>query len=105
MAGAAGSAVDSAAEVLARNVATRQGEEQFKGAGQELSGPLSCEAKVHDGVAKVDITCAGTTKAGGAASLTGITDEIPGASAVALTGSFVGTVDGKQVFTTQRLGG
>ena len=60
VAGAAGSAVNSAAEVLARNVATQQGEQQFKGAGQELSGPLSCAAKVQDGVTKVDITCTGT---------------------------------------------
>ena len=102
---AAGQATDSAAEVLARNIATQQGEEQFKNAGQELDGPLTCVAKVQDGVTKIDISCTGTTKAGGAAALTGTTSEIPGASVVSLDGAFTGTVDGAAVFTTQRLGG
>ena len=102
---AAGQATDSAAETLARNIATQQGEEQFKNAGQELDGPLTCEAKVQDGVTKIDINCTGTTKAGGAAALTGTTSEIPGASVVSLNGAFTGTVDGGAVFTTQRLGG
>ena len=104
-----GNAVDegttAAAEVAARNLATQQGEEQFKNAGHELSGPLACVATVNDGVSKIDINCTGTTKAGGAAMLTGATSEIPGASVVSLDGSFVGTVDGAEVFSTQRLGG
>lgn len=104
VANAAASAKNNAAETLARNVATRQGDQQFKNAGQELAGPLSCEAKIQDGVSKVVINCTGKTKAGGAAVLTGTTSEIPGASVVALNGEFIGAVDGKQVFTTQRLG-
>lgn len=102
---AAGQVANAAAETLARNIATQQGEEQFKNAGQELSGPLTCEAKVQDGVAKIDISCTGTTKAGGVAALAGTTNELPGASVVSLDGQFTGTVDGTEVFTTQRLGG
>lgn len=102
---AAGNAANNAAEVIARNIATQQGEQQFKSAGQELAGPLTCMAKIHGGVANIDINCAGMTKAGGAAELTGTTNEVPGASVVALSGKFTGTVDGKTVFTTQRLGG
>jgi outer membrane murein-binding lipoprotein Lpp len=102
---AAGELADDAAEALTRNIATQQGEEQFKNAGQELDGPLTCDAKVQDGVAKIDITCTGTTKGGGAAALSGTTAEIPGASVVSLDGEFTGTVDGASVFTTQRLGG
>ena len=102
---AAGEAADDTAELLARNIATQQGEEQFKNAGQELDGPLTCDAKVNDGVSKIDINCTGTTKNGGAAALTGTTNEIPGASVVALDGKFTGTVDGTSVFTTQHLGG
>ena len=41
---AAADAVDNASEVLARNIATQQGEEQFKNAGHTLSGPLTCIA-------------------------------------------------------------
>ena len=105
IANAAGDATDAAAEALARNIATQQGEEQFKNAGHELDGPLTCTAKVQDGVAKIDIDCSGKTKAGGAATLTGSTNEIPGASVVSLDGEFTGAVDGTTVFTTQRLGG
>jgi hypothetical protein len=102
---AVGEAADDAGEALARNIATQQGEEQFNNAGHELAGPLTCEAAVQDGVAKIDLSCTGTTKAGGAAALTGTTNEIPGASVVTLDGNFTGTVDGEEVFTTQRLGG
>jgi hypothetical protein len=105
VANAAGDVANAAAESLARNIATQQGEEQFKNAGQELAGPLTCTAKVQSGVAKLDINCTGTTKGGGAAVLTGTTNELPGASVVSLNGQFTGTVDGTTVFTTQRLGG
>ena len=105
VANAAGDVANNAAEALARNIATQQGEEQFKNANQELDGPLVCVAKVQDGVSKVDINCTGTTKGGGAAALTGTTNELPGASVVALDGNFTGTVDGASVFTTEHLGG
>ncbi len=105
VANAAGDVADNAAEALARNIATQQGEEQFKNAGQELDGPLVCTATVQDGVDKIDISCSGATKAGGEAALTGTTNEIPGASVVALDGQFTGTVDGASVFTTEHLGG
>jgi hypothetical protein len=102
---AAGDAANNAAEVLARNIATQQGEQQFKSSGHELSGPLTCTAKVNKGVSKIDIACTGTTKTGGVAALGGTTDQLPGASVTSLTGQFVGTADGAPAFTTQRLGG
>jgi outer membrane murein-binding lipoprotein Lpp len=105
IANAAGNAVNDAAETAARNIATQQGEEQFKNAGQELAGPLVCTATIKDGVSKIDISCTGKTKGGGAAALTGTTDELPGGSVVFLDGQFTGTVDSTNVFTTQHLGG
>jgi Tfp pilus assembly protein PilV len=98
-------ATNSVAETAARNIATQQGEEQFKNAKHELSGPLTCKAIVGSDAAKLNIDCTGTTKAGAAATLKGTTNELPGASVVSLNGSFVGSVDGAEVFTTQRLGG
>lgn len=98
-------ATNSAAESVARNIATQQGEEQFKNAQQELAGPLTCEATVKADAANIEISCTGSTKAGGAATLVGTTSELPGASVVSLDGSFVGSVDGQEVFNTQRLGG
>jgi hypothetical protein len=98
-------ATDDVAEALTRNIATQQGEEQFKNSGHELDGPLTCQAVIQDGIAKVNVNCTGTTKAGESAALTGTTNEIPGASVVSLNGDFTGTVNGSEVFTTQRLGG
>ncbi len=100
-----GNVADSAVETAARNIATQQGEEQFKNAKQELDGPLTCTAKVLSGVSKIDLNCTGTTKQGGAAVLSGVTDELPGASVTQLSGQFIATVDGNEVFTTKRLGG
>jgi hypothetical protein len=102
---AADEAANNAAEVLARNIATQQGEEQFTNEGHPLDGPLTCEARVADGVSKVDVSCTGETKDGGKAALTGTTDEIPGASVTSLKGHFVGTIDGAQVFEVDHLGG
>lgn len=102
---AVGEATDDVAEAAARNIATQQGEEQFVNAGYQLDGPLTCEATVADNAANIDIDCTGTTKEGGAATLTGTTSELPGASAVSLEGDFIGSVDGTEVFNTQNLGG
>lgn len=96
---------NDAAEALARNIATQQGEEQFTNAGHALDGPLECTAAIADGVSQIDIDCTGVTQEGGAAVLTGSTSEIPGASVVSLEGDFVGTVDGAEVFSTGQLGG
>lgn len=105
-----GEAVDEvasdAAELVARNVATQQGEEQFSEAGYALDDAgLSCDASVEDGVDGVAVECTGTTADGAPAALTGQTTELPGASVTNLEGSFTGTVDGAEVFTTETLGG
>jgi hypothetical protein len=98
-------AVRDAAEAAARNIATEQGEEQFRNAGHPIEGKLSCEAEADDSVDEIEISCTGTTEAGGDAALTGTTSELPGASVVTLDGEFTGTVDGDEVFSTTRLGG
>lgn len=102
---AAGEVTDDAAGVLARNIATQQGEEQFTNAGHALDGPLTCTSTIADGADSIEIACTGTTQEGGAAVLTGTTNELPGASVVSLEGQFTGTVDGQEVFTTDNLGG
>jgi hypothetical protein len=102
---AAESAVDDATELAARAFAKEQGEEAFKNAGQELKGDLTCKANADTGLTKVTIRCTGTTKKGGKAVLKGTTSEFPGQSFTELKGNFTGTVDGKQVFQTDELGG
>lgn len=101
---AAEEGVDSAAETVARNLASEHGEDQFEAAGHDIEGDLACEADASGGTDAVEITCTGTTEAGGDAELTGTTSELPGASATELEGDFTGTVDGEEVFTTDRLG-
>ena len=98
-------AARDAAEVTARNLATNQGGEAFADAGHPISGELSCQAVVEGALSEVAVTCTGMTAAGGAAVLSGRTSELPGRSVVELNGSFVGTVDGAEVFSTDQLGG
>jgi hypothetical protein len=95
----------NAAEVAARNVASIQGAEAFETAGYPIDGDLSCTAEVGDGLTEITIDCTGTTEDGGDAELTGSTSELPGASITELDGSFIGTVDGDEVFSTENLGG
>jgi hypothetical protein len=95
---------DEAAEALARNLAAQFGTEQFDDAGHPIDGGLDCTATVSDGVDTIDIECTGTTEDGGAAELTGTTEEIPGLSFTELNGTFTGTVDGTEVFTADQLG-
>ncbi|HXH58021.1 hypothetical protein [Iamia sp.] len=97
-------ATTAAAETAARNIASEQGEDEFSSAGEEIDGDLSCEAEAADGADTVDVTCTGTTEDGGEAELIGTTSELPGASATELEGDFTGTVDGDEVFATDRLG-
>jgi hypothetical protein len=95
---------DNAAEAAVRTLAAQHGADQFASEGHEIDGDLSCEASLADGEDAVDVTCEGTTVDGEAASLTGTTSELPGASATELEGDFTGTVAGEEVFQVDRLG-
>ena len=103
--GAVDDATKGAAETVARTIAAKQGAEAFKKAGHELNGSLTCESSAEDSATEVAINCTGMTKDGKVVKLSGTTSELPGASVSALEGSFTGTVDGQQAFTTQKLGG
>lgn len=96
---------EDAVELAARNFASIQGADEFENAGHPIEGDLTCEADATDDLTAVQIDCTGTTADGGEAVLTGTTSEFPGASFDELDGDFVGTVDGSEVFSTERLGG
>jgi FlaG/FlaF family flagellin (archaellin) len=98
-------ASEDVVELAARNFASAQGEQEFEAAGHEIEGDLACEADATSDLTAVEIDCTGTTVDGGEASMTGTTSEFPGASFNELDGDFVGTVDGAEVFSTERLGG
>jgi hypothetical protein len=106
----AGQAVDEAAadaaEAAVRNLAAEQGEEEFADSGNPLNDDgLTCEATASDGLDSVKVDCTGTTEDGKKAALTGATNELPGESITEVEGNFTGTVDGSDVFTTDKLGG
>jgi FKBP-type peptidyl-prolyl cis-trans isomerase len=95
-----------AAETAVRNLAAEQGEEEFADSGNPIDDDgLSCEATANDDLDSVHVEFTGTTENGEAAELSGDTSELPGASITQLEGTFTGSVDGAEVFTTDVLGG
>ena len=98
-------ASEDAVELAARTFAAVQGGQEFEAAGHVIDGDLTCEADATSDLTAVEISCTGTTVDGGEASMSGTTSEFPGASFDELDGDFVGTVDGTEVFSTERLGG
>ncbi|HVQ87148.1 MAG TPA: hypothetical protein VMT88_03105 [Actinomycetes bacterium] len=87
-------------ELLVRTAASNQGPGVFAKYGADISGPLSCtSSQQSDGV---QVSCTGTTLDGKAVQLTGTASSLAGGSSP--TGSFVGTVDGQQVFSVSCLG-
>jgi uncharacterized lipoprotein NlpE involved in copper resistance len=99
-------AATDAAEAAVRNLAAEQGEEEFADSGHPLDDEgLTCEATATDGLDSVEVDCTGTTEDGKEAALTGKTNELTGESITEVEGSFTGTVDGSEVFTTDKLGG
>ena len=98
-------ASESAVELAARLFASEQASQEFAAVGQPIDGDLTCVADATSDLTSVDISCSGTTAEGARAEMTGTTSEFPGASFNELDGDFVGTVDGTEVFRTERLGG
>lgn len=93
-----------ALELAARNAAEQLAPQHFADAGHPISGQLSCSAEAAGSLDSVDVDCTGSTEAGGQAELTGTMDQLPDEAVVAIDGQFTGTVDGEQVFETDRLG-
>lgn len=91
-------------ELAARNLASIQGAEEFADAGYPIEGNLECTADATDDLTAVEISCGGATEDGEVAALTGTTTELPGASLTELEGTFVGLIDGNEVFSTDALG-
>ena len=100
-------AATDAAELVARNVAAEQGEQQFEDAGFPLDDSgLACEATVGDELDAVDVTLHGDDRGRrGGGDDRHRPNELPGASVTELEGQFTGTVDGTEAFTTDTLGG
>ena len=99
-------AATDAAETAVRNLVAEQGEQEFADSGNPIDDEgLTCEATASEDLDSIQVDCTGTTVAGEQAQLIGETAEFPGESLTAVEGTFTGTVDGAEAFTTDTLGG
>jgi hypothetical protein len=105
VAGAIEEAGEDVVELAVRNLASVHGEAEFADAGHPvIEGGLACMADATEDLTAVEVDCTGQTEAGGVASLSGTTTELPGQSLTELEGDFVGMVDDEEVFRTDALG-
>jgi hypothetical protein len=103
VAGCGGGGQDQVAamtETLVRTAASTQGQAALAAAGVEVSGPLACTTQKQG--ASIAVSCTGTSLDGQPVTMTGTATALPGGSGV--SGSFVGTASGSQVFATECLG-
>jgi hypothetical protein len=96
--------VDDAAEVAARNVAAEAGREEFENAGIDVLGDLNCVATSEGGAQDLTVRCTGTATNDRQLLLEGTVSTNQGDIGDAVRGSFVGTVDGKEVFSERCFG-
>jgi hypothetical protein len=85
-------------ETLARNTIATAGAKQFGDSGHSLDGLLTCRTQSKT-TTKVTVGCSGKTDNKEPVALIGSTSD-----ARQVQGTFVGTVNGKQVFKTDCLG-
>ncbi len=86
-------------EAAARNTAATAGVIAFEDQNIQLSGGLDCSASATE--ERIAVTCDGTAKDGRPVTLEGETD---GAQGAGFRGSWVGRVDGEEVFAQDCLG-
>ncbi len=97
--------VDDTAEIAARNAAAAAGTAAFEREGFEVSDVLECTANSTGGVEKLSVTCTGISDDGQELALEGeVSSQEEDISVDAIRGSFVGTVDGEEVFAEDCLG-
>jgi hypothetical protein len=98
--GAAEDKVTEVTDVIVNTAASTRGQAQFVSSGVQISSPLSCDTQ--PSADDFTISCTGTSSEGKKLSMTGTATSMPGGTS--LVGSFVGSADGQQVFSTECLG-
>ena len=97
--------VDDTAEIAARNAAAAAGTAAFEREGLEVSDVLECTANSSGGAEELRVSCTGTSDDGKRLALEGtVSAREEDISVDAIRGSFVGTVDGEEVFAEDCLG-
>lgn len=97
--------VDDTAEIAARNAAAAAGTAAFEREGLEVSDVLECTANSSGGAESLSVSCTGTSDDGKRLALEGtVSAREEDIKVDAIRGSFVGAVDGEEVFAEDCLG-
>jgi hypothetical protein len=99
-----GDLVDQGAEAIVRNAASAAAAGAFEREGVEVDGSLDCTASSSGGAERIEVRCTGSSKEGEALVLEGEATTGEAEPGDAVRGSFVGTVDGEEVFQQECLG-
>lgn len=92
--------VEQMTETLVRTAASTQGQAELADAGVEVSGPLSCQTTPNGD--EIEVACTGTALDGRPVTVAGTATSLAGGTSV--SGDFVGTAGGAQVFALDCLG-
>ena len=95
--------VDNSIEAAARLIAAGGSKEAFEHEGIVVAGDLQCTAISGVGVSDISVECTGTSTEGEDLAVEGTLQAEAGAGGTA-QGSFVGTADGKEVFSEDCFG-
>lgn len=99
-----GDLVDQGTEAVVRNVAAAAAAGAFEREGVEVEGTLDCTASSTGGAERIQVRCTGSSTDGEELVLDGEATTGDAEPGNLLRGSFVGTVDGEQVFEQDCLG-
>ena len=99
-----GDLVDEGTEAVVRNVAAAAATGAFEREGVEVDGSLDCTASSSGGAERLQVRCTGTSRDGEELVLEGEATTGDAEPGNLVRGSFVGTVDGEQVFEQDCLG-
>lgn len=92
--------VEQMTETLVRTAASTQGQAELADAGVEVSGPLSCQTTPNGD--EIEVACTGTALDGRPVTVAGTATSLAGGTSV--SGDFVGTAGGAQIFALDCLG-
>ena len=99
-----GDLVDQGTEAVVRNVAAAAAAGAFEREGVEVEGSLDCTASSTGGAERLQVRCTGSSADGEELVLEGEATTGGAEPGDLVRGSFVGTVDGEQVFEQDCLG-
>ena len=99
-----GDLVDQGTEAVVRNVAAAAAAGAFEREGVEVEGVFDCTASSTGGAERLQVRCTGSSTDGQALVLEGEATTGDAEPGNLVRGSFVGTVDGEQVFEQDCLG-